>query len=227
VTTGGDPAVGPGEIDSVARFSLNSRAPTGAAYSVLQVIPRPARANPLVVERLVVADDTPVDRGDARGLERPRPFEQYGIRASRARIDRGIAVAADDQISVQHAIANRSAGLQRRGEPVIPSESVRVAASVRIFMFDAGIIILSAFNSKSRSLVSSERMSTPQTPRPVIRAPKTRERSACSSRTARDRGGRPVRRGAGAIRTRRREHARECDHTRPARSKSYFSPRAL
>ena len=77
-------------------------------------------------------------------------------------------------------------------------------------MFDAGIISLPASWPYSRSPVSSERTSTPQTPRDAIGAPKTCPRSVSSWRTAFEaarRGARGRRWGGrGAVRAARAGH---------------------
>ena len=93
-----------------------------SGVAVLQVVPRPACPEPLVVERLIVADDAAVDLADPGGRERADPLVEHVGCAIRTGIDRRIARAADDQVAPQHAVLDRPGRFERRRVAIVPAE---------------------------------------------------------------------------------------------------------
>ncbi len=87
-----------------------------------QVVPRPSRAQRLVVERVVVADETAVDARDTRVLQHLRPFVEQRRRAEILRVDGGIARADHDEIAAQDAIDDGARGLEPRVETMGPAK---------------------------------------------------------------------------------------------------------
>src|SRR5438067_1590699 len=69
-----------------------------------------------------VGDDVAVDPGDAGRLERGGPFVEQGGGPLIARVDRGVAAAAYDEIAFEHAAFDLVVGLDRRREAVVPAK---------------------------------------------------------------------------------------------------------
>ena len=96
--------------------------PDRRGVAVLQIVPGPACPEPLVVERLIVADDAAVDPAYPRGRECADPLVEHVGCAVRTGIDRWIASAAHDQVSPQHAVLDRSGRFERRRVAIVPAE---------------------------------------------------------------------------------------------------------
>ena len=134
----GAPAVGPGRQAHDGDVLVVAERAGRRGVAVGQIVPRPARAEPFVVERVVVADEPAVDAMDARRVERVGPLEeQPAAPASCDPID-GSPPPIDDEIAAEHAVRDRAGGLEPRFVAEVPAEPLAATASVTSFMFDAG-----------------------------------------------------------------------------------------
>ena len=137
----------------------------------LQVVPRPARAEPWSSNACRRRRSARRWR-DAGGLSGPPPTRRTRRVALAARADGRVAVAADDEVALGGA-RYPARRFERGREAMVPAECSAAAASVRIFMFDAGIISLPALWAKSASPRSSDAPARPKAPWAITGASKT------------------------------------------------------
>ena len=125
VATPRSPTASPGASRTCTLPSLNCSAPTPAAKPAGRSSHAQPDADAFVVERVVVADDAAVDRGDARGLELHRPAGEEPRRDAVPVVEARIAGADDDQIAVEDAGARRAGREDFRLVAEVPAEFVR------------------------------------------------------------------------------------------------------
>ena len=154
--------------------------------AVLQVVPRPAGAEPLVVERLIVADDAAVDRRYAGGRERARSTRRArGAARSVAALIVGSPVPRTTRSPCSTPSSIVPVRLERRREAVVPAERLgrgRQRQDLHVGRRHhqlAGVVLEQTFARVERADRRRPRRRAPQSA-----APKTCARSARSCRTA-------------------------------------------
>ena len=119
------PTDAPGARLSCTEPSLNWSALTLAEKLAGHVVPRPARPEAVVVERVVVADDTAVDPDDARRLQLRGPVGEQQRGLAVPVVDARIAGADDDEVAVKTAVVDRPRGEKPRRVGVVPARASR------------------------------------------------------------------------------------------------------
>ncbi len=78
ITCAGSPACAAGRTNKSRDILVELQRPDGRGVAELQVVPRPSRADALIVKNLIVADDPAVDLLDAGSAQRRRPLVENG-----------------------------------------------------------------------------------------------------------------------------------------------------
>ncbi len=90
-----------------------------------QVVPRPARAQSFVLERVVITNNPAVDALDSRAVQRLGPLEKQGRVPAVRRSNRRVARSDDDQIADQGAVGDPAGYFEACLVAVVPPEHVR------------------------------------------------------------------------------------------------------